>query len=245
MVRVRIDLGDLEKWPSHRIPGFVDALVEGYLDSAAHRDAPLVLASLRRSSADLVVVNVEDLWLETRAQNMPGTVSEHPNWQRRTRPSLEEIADEVAEAYLAYWDAYAEAVLNLDASLVEGFAAGEELEERLYLPGQKNPIPLRTHAAFQLLAQLRDEAHRFSNKKRTDEGRRVRVSSALLGVHGIGQKTERRLLAALGSVDAIRAATEEELVSAGATRRQALAIRAAFGSAAASEEEAIENAFRA
>lgn len=42
--------------------------------------------------------------------------------------SLEEIADEVAEAYLAYWDAYAEAVLNLDASLVEGFAAGEELE---------------------------------------------------------------------------------------------------------------------
>ena len=34
---------------------FVDALVEGYLDSAAHRDAPLVLASLRRSAADLVV----------------------------------------------------------------------------------------------------------------------------------------------------------------------------------------------
>jgi serine/threonine protein kinase len=34
---------------------FIDALVEGYLDSAANRDAPLVLASLRRSSADLVV----------------------------------------------------------------------------------------------------------------------------------------------------------------------------------------------
>lgn len=34
---------------------FVDALVEGYLDSAAHRDVPLVLASLRRSAADLVV----------------------------------------------------------------------------------------------------------------------------------------------------------------------------------------------
>jgi serine/threonine protein kinase len=34
---------------------FVDALVEGYLDSAANRDAPLVLASLRRSSTDLVV----------------------------------------------------------------------------------------------------------------------------------------------------------------------------------------------
>lgn len=43
-------------------------------------------------------------------------------------PSLEEIADEVAEAYLAYLDAYAEAVLHLDIALVEGFAAGDELE---------------------------------------------------------------------------------------------------------------------
>ena len=40
-------------------------------------------------------------------------------------PSIE---DEVTEAYLAYWDAYSEAVLNLDISLVEGFAVGEELE---------------------------------------------------------------------------------------------------------------------
>ena len=34
---------------------FVDALVEGYLDAAANRDAPLVLASLRKSSSDLAV----------------------------------------------------------------------------------------------------------------------------------------------------------------------------------------------
>ena len=36
---------------------YVDALVEGYLDAAANRDAPLVLASLRKSSADLVVAS--------------------------------------------------------------------------------------------------------------------------------------------------------------------------------------------
>jgi hypothetical protein len=35
---------------------YVDALVEGYLDSAANRDAPLVLASLRKSAQDLVVL---------------------------------------------------------------------------------------------------------------------------------------------------------------------------------------------
>ncbi len=34
---------------------YVDALVEGYLDAATNRDAPLVLASLRRSTADLAV----------------------------------------------------------------------------------------------------------------------------------------------------------------------------------------------
>ena len=34
---------------------FVDALVDGFLDAAANRDAPLVLASLRRSGQDLVV----------------------------------------------------------------------------------------------------------------------------------------------------------------------------------------------
>jgi serine/threonine protein kinase len=34
---------------------YVDALVEGYLDSAANRDAPLVLASLRKSAQDFVV----------------------------------------------------------------------------------------------------------------------------------------------------------------------------------------------
>ena len=34
---------------------YVDALVEGYLDAAANRDAPLVLASLRKSASDMAV----------------------------------------------------------------------------------------------------------------------------------------------------------------------------------------------
>jgi serine/threonine protein kinase len=42
-----------EKWAER----YVDALVEGYLDAAANRDAPLVLASLRKSAADLVVAS--------------------------------------------------------------------------------------------------------------------------------------------------------------------------------------------
>jgi hypothetical protein len=38
------------------------------------------------------------------------------------------LEEEIADAYLAYWEAYKAALLNLDASLVEDVAAGEELE---------------------------------------------------------------------------------------------------------------------
>jgi hypothetical protein len=38
------------------------------------------------------------------------------------------VEEEATQAYLDYWDAYAEAVLNLDASLLQGVAAGEELQ---------------------------------------------------------------------------------------------------------------------
>ncbi len=45
---------------------------------------------LCRSEAELVLVNLEDLWLETEPQNTPGTSSERVNWQRKARLSLEE-----------------------------------------------------------------------------------------------------------------------------------------------------------
>jgi hypothetical protein len=35
--------------------------------------------------------NVEDLWLERRPQNVPGTSRERPNWRRKTRFTLEKM----------------------------------------------------------------------------------------------------------------------------------------------------------
>jgi len=43
-------------------------------------------------------------------------------------PSRDAIVAEVSQAYLAYWDAYADAVLHLDITRVERFASGAELE---------------------------------------------------------------------------------------------------------------------
>jgi hypothetical protein len=42
-------------------------------------------------------------------------------------PSRDAIVAEVSQAYLAYWDAYADAVLHLDITRVERFASGAEL----------------------------------------------------------------------------------------------------------------------
>ena len=49
-----------------------------------------VVAHLSQSPARLVLLNLEDLWLEPNPQNVPGTSDERPNWRRRFRNSLEE-----------------------------------------------------------------------------------------------------------------------------------------------------------
>jgi 4-alpha-glucanotransferase len=58
------------------------------------------LEELAASAATIVVVALEDLWLETRPQNVPGTSSERPNWQRRARYSLEDLFERPEPAAL-------------------------------------------------------------------------------------------------------------------------------------------------
>jgi 4-alpha-glucanotransferase len=47
------------------------------------------LAHLCEGAAQLVLTNLEDLWLETQSQNVPGTWRERPNWRLKARYSLE------------------------------------------------------------------------------------------------------------------------------------------------------------
>jgi 4-alpha-glucanotransferase len=51
-----------------------------------------MLGSLAQSPARMVIVNLEDLWHETEPQNVPGTHTERPNWQRKARFSFEEFS---------------------------------------------------------------------------------------------------------------------------------------------------------
>jgi 4-alpha-glucanotransferase len=51
------------------------------------------LSHLAESEARIVLVNLEDLWLETRAQNVPSTRGECPNWRNKSRYSFEQFRD--------------------------------------------------------------------------------------------------------------------------------------------------------
>jgi 4-alpha-glucanotransferase len=63
----------------------------GLLEGEATRETMLrgCLRYLAASPAALVLVNLEDLWLETRPQNVPGTGLDRPNWRRKCRLPME------------------------------------------------------------------------------------------------------------------------------------------------------------
>lgn len=134
----------------------------------------------------------------------------------------------------------------------------EALTDRVYLPRAKNAISLRSNAALQMLALARDEAHRFSNLQRTRKEKRRQLRSDLDAVPGVGPKTRQKLLRELGSLKAVMEASEGDLVDAGATKKQAEAIRRTLGrlpvdrpkddphpehETRSAEEAAVENAF--
>ncbi len=107
---------------------------------------------------------------------------------------------------------------------------GETLVDRVYLPGQKNPIPLRSHSASMFfLARARDEAHRFSNRARERLGKKKRFKSALDDVAGLGPGTRKLLLRHLGSLKAIQAASDEALLAVpGVSPRHVKALRKVY-----------------
>jgi excinuclease ABC subunit C len=103
---------------------------------------------------------------------------------------------------------------------------------------------------MQILAHARDEAHRASNALRVKLGKKRKLESSLDSIEGVGRKTRATLLKAFGSQRAIEAGEVEQLVTAGATRKQAEAIYARYhprpsegAETEALEELAVEHAF--
>ena len=94
-------------------------------------------------------------------------------------------------------------------------ARGEK-EERIFLPGRKNPILLRANSpATHLVQRIRDEAHRFAITFHRKLRGKSMLASPLDRVRGIGEVTRTRLLKQYGSLANIAAATDDELTASG------------------------------
>lgn len=108
--------------------------------------------------------------------------------------------------------------------------SSEKVVDRVYLPGQKNPIHLRPNSPeLFMLALARDEAHRFANRGRKQAGKKRRFESELDRIEGIGPKTRTQLLTELGSLEGVRVASDERILAVrGVTRRQLRALRDHF-----------------
>jgi len=106
--------------------------------------------------------------------------------------------------------------------------------ERLHLPGRKDPLLLPPSSpALLLLQRVRDEAHRFAIEFQRQLRQRVHLTSILEEIPGVGPGKRRALLRELGSLRAVREATQEQLTGvSGVSAADAARIRRFFAALA-------------
>ena len=87
-------------------------------------------------------------------------------------------------------------------------------EEEIFLPGALESLRLPRRApSLRLLQRARDEAHRFAITFNRARRRARTMTSALLGIPGVGPARRRTLLERFGSLAGVRIATTDEIAS--------------------------------
>ena len=93
-------------------------------------------------------------------------------------------------------------------------ALAKRLEE-IYLPDRRQPLQLGgSHPVRLLLQQVRDEAHRFAVTRHRRRRKARRMATQLLAIPGIGPTRAQKLLTHFGSLDGVRAASQDALAEA-------------------------------
>ena len=116
-----------------------------------------------------------------------------------------------------------------DLAIIGLAKAKGDKEERIFIPGRKNPIVLRANSpATHLVQRIRDEAHRFAITFHRKLRGKALMASSLDQVGGIGEIRRNTLLKKFGSLDKIATASDEELKEAGVDSLTAGRLRQAF-----------------
>ena len=108
---------------------------------------------------------------------------------------------------------FADAKIDPVPTQIPLIALAKRIEE-IYVPGKTEPIILREdNPTLHLIQRLRDEAHRFAITYHRKLRHKALSESVLDEIPNIGPKRKQALLQQFGSIDAIRNASLDELLS--------------------------------